>query len=55
MFKRAVPTLFLTLAAIFATSVAPAAGSEPGIRHTLFMAGSVIESSSEAGPLAESA
>ena len=38
---------FLTLIAIFAAGAHPAAGTDLGMRHTVFMAGSVIEASAE--------
>ena len=47
MSKRLISSLLFTLAAGFVVATVPATGAEPGLRHTFFMAGSIIESSAD--------
>ena len=48
MHKGSIPAVaLLVLVVTLAAGTSPAAGSDPGMRHTVFMAGSVIEASAE--------
>ena len=47
MFKRIAICLALSLVAVFTTAAASASPGDPGIRHSVFMAGSVIEASAK--------
>ena len=47
MSKRLISSLLFTLAAGLVVTAVPATSAEPGLRHTFFMAGSIIESSAD--------